>query len=385
MVCISNITNMFGQNVTVPGNCGQVIANAVDPSSPAMSAGMLVAFGMFIVLMVVLICIALFGNPFSNFFTNRRNVSINIGVGKVKSDTFNINKSKRFAGVEIECKNNDLDDNCFIASELKDFNFSQGTDGSLGSGGVEFRSRPAQGDKLFNIVDKFTNELNTKKYYVDEDCGCHIHLEVVNKKGEVDFDMLKKIYIFYNKNERHFFNMLAKSRQDTGYCEKFDKIFDCDLDEVITARDATAFKRVLYDGYLPSTTTRDSGKRYCWANFDSIFYRGTLEIRSHSGTINGQKIKNWVDIHCRVLDMLEKTSLSKIIDMPNTKEQFLRLFPSKLQDYIQLRWKKFGFYDRDEETFEVKHIISKGSINKKDKGRVAKYATLVTEEDEDEY
>jgi len=256
---------------------------------------------------------------------------------KIPSKSFNKNKFRNYCGVEIECikKGGEL---YFDEEDLKEHCFSQVRDGSLSSSGIEFISQPSQGDNLLKMIKRFTDELNEKKYYIDRSCGLHIHLEVPIKLG-----LIKKMYIFYSKYEDLFFKMLPKSRQKSKYCERFREFDDYDWEDVSKIRSLEDFKKLYYETnyYQSRTEEKYADKRYCWINFHSLFYRGTLEVRAHSGTINHEKIANWLLIHLSIINFLDKTKMDKIVKMDATKGNFLKIFTLRIKKYIKLRWEKF--------------------------------------------
>lgn len=267
---------------------------------------------------------------------------------KNRSKTFLENKYKRFCGVEIECKNKNKNKNCFITPELKHFKFSQIRDSSLGLLGVEFVSKPMNGDLLFKKIDNFCETLNKKKYYVDRACGLHIHLGIIHK-----LELLKNIYLFYNKFEKYFFNMVPQSRQNTSYCEKFKKIYKHNNNKILKVDSLKLFKQLIYETKNDKSIGRISkkryhDKRYCWVNFHSVFYRNTLEIRNHAGTLSKEKIKNWLSLHLIILNYLSQVDSTTINNLQNDQETFLSLFNPKLQKYILKRWDKFERSNEEE-------------------------------------
>ncbi len=273
----------------------------------------------------------------------RRFHIINTSRNKLPSSTFKKNHSKRYCGIEIECRNKDRDKNCFIRKELKDLKFSQTKDPSINYGGIEFISRPMNGDSLFNSVDQFCNALHKKDYFVDRSCGLHIHLEIPRK-----LEYLKKLYLFYEKFEPYIFKMVPKSRQSTSFCMKFDKVYPHKETIIFEIDSLQKFKSMIYETKDPisikyQTSKKYGDKRYCWTNFHSIFYRGTLEIRSHSGTTSAKKIKNWLELHLTILNYLNKVDLQTINDLRSSKKTFLSLFNPPLQKYIKERWAKFEY------------------------------------------
>lgn len=271
--------------------------------------------------------------------------NINIGQRKAVSKTFIKNPNKGYVGVEIECLNSYRDANSFILKELKEFRFSQGKDASLNYGGVEFRSVPMNGDLLFNSIEEFGKALNKKRYEVDSTCGLHIHLEV-----KQDIEHLKKLYLFYLRFEDMFFNMLPKSRRSKHYCARFKEYYKDTPEEIMEVETLNRFKEMLYETkyYSREIRSHENDKRYCWANLHSMFYRGTLEIRSHSGTINSSKIINWIMIHQRVLEFLDEKSLEDIGKIKVTKKSFLEIFNKPVQNYIKRRWATFIKFEEED-------------------------------------
>ena len=50
----------------------------------------------------------------------------------------------------------------------------------------------------------------------------------------------------------------------------------------------------------------DSGTRYCGVNLHSAFYRGTIEFRYHSGTLDPIKILKWTNILLQLVEYATK-------------------------------------------------------------------------------
>jgi len=268
---------------------------------------------------------------------------------KLYSKTFNKNKFKEFCGVEIECIRNS---SRLTGDEAGDLHFNKVEDGSLSSGGEEFVSRPANGDKLFNIIDKICKRLNEKEYKIDKTCGLHVHIEFPTK-----LELVKKLYIFYSKYENLFFKMLPSSRQRNRYCIKIKRTDDFSIKDVKDMKHLHQFKKKYYETnfYASDIRKRYYKKKYCWANFHSLFYRGTLEVRSHSGTINSEKIKNWITIHLSVIDFIKNKSVEEIYSLPVKKEVFMKIFPKDIRKYVESRWGKFK---KTEEEYDVPNTNS---------------------------
>ncbi len=254
---------------------------------------------------------------------------------KLYSQTFNKNKFKNFCGVEIECVEDG--DNLYHKDAAK-LNFKKVDDGSLSEYGQEFVSKPANGDRLFNMIDKICKVLNKKEYTIDKTCGLHIHIETPQ-----ELELIKKLYLFYTKYEDLFFKMLPSSRQKLEYCEKIKKTDKFSLKDVKDITSLNEFKKKYYETnyYKDRMGGKYYKKRYCWVNFHSLFYRGTLEVRSHSGTINSDKIKNWITINLSVMDFINNKSVDEIYDLQVTKKEFMKIFPKDIKKYVENRWGKF--------------------------------------------
>ena len=254
---------------------------------------------------------------------------------KLYSKTFNKNKFKNFCGVEIECIKDDYN---LYSSDANKLNFKKVYDASLSAGGEEFVSKPSNGDRLFNMIDKICKKLNEKKYIIDKSCGLHVHIETPK-----ELELIKKLYIFYAKYEDFFFKMLPSSRQKSDYCEKIRETDDFSIKDVKDITSLHQFKRKYYETnfYGSKTGSKYYKKRYCWTNFHSLFYRGTLEIRAHSGTMDSDKIKNWITIHLSVRDFIKDKSVEEIYSLPLNKKVFMKIFPKDIRKYLESRWEKF--------------------------------------------
>jgi hypothetical protein len=277
--------------------------------------------------------------------------NIKIPFSKIKSKGFKVNKYKNLCGAEIECLNADICKKQFDYDDLKKYHFSQVYDGSLDNQtGVEFVSNAFSGDCLLFKLKNFCRELENRNYYVDKSCGLHVHIATSKR-----LDYVKKVYAFYSVFENMFFRMLPKSRQNNTYCRKFTCIYNnISLDKIKRCKKALEFQKLLYASHSPATIkaykkNHYNGKRYGWINFHSLFFRGTIEIRSHSGTISYNKIKNWLLMHLRVLHFIKNLPLETICELPQTDSFFLSLFDDELKKYIKQRWSKFEHPYAEEE------------------------------------
>lgn len=278
------------------------------------------------------------------------------------SNSFKINRFKRYNGIELEV----LEEARSISRDRSDsLGFREHSDGSLSYGGVEFSSRPMNGDLLFKSISNFCKLLINNNYKVDTSCGYHAHFEVPKN----DLDYIKKIFYFYSKYEKVFFNLVHAHRINLRYCRPIEATYPLDINKLMDSKSLLEFKKQLYEvdsswsaSFVQNEVSPSGSKRYCWLNMHSIFYRGTLEIRLHQGTINPTKIINWLRIHNTILEYLEKVSLKKLMKSNLNKDRLLSLFPKDLKEYILEREvylskdKDLNEYKDDINNVEVKYV-----------------------------
>ena len=247
-------------------------------------------------------------------------------------------KSFNIFGVEIEANFEELNDyDITDKEELKHFTIVE--DGSLDECGREFITCPLPNTtEGRNVLKTFCDTIGKKYLSIDSTCGLHIHFffhrDLVNKNN------LEKIIIAYSNLENFFFDMNPKSRRNNNYCRSLK----CDLFRNMITR--YTIEEMLEDFY--EMPIRDIERvpedkyykhRYFWVNFNSIFYRNTIEIRLHSGSINYEKIINWYNIHRILLEYCISSSYEEIENLDSDK--FLQMLPEDLRNYAIIRISKF--------------------------------------------
>jgi len=269
--------------------------------------------------------------------------------GKIKID-FKINKSKTFkenkfktpCGVEIETTNDNIRRNVPRRTELEKLQTSYVPDGSVNNGG-EFVTNAFNGDLLLKHIDDVGKMLKKNEWGINSNCGLHIHLEA-NKR----ISYIKKVMLFYVKFEDHFFKMISNSRQNNRFCKKFGSYSSIDynyetLKKLKSSTDLKKFifKTTNYAEIMRKISDHYPRERYSWVNLVSLWKHGTIEIRSHQGTTEAEKIKNWLMLHLQIQNFVNGLNFETINQLPTTDDFFLSLFDDKRQKYIKERWKKF--------------------------------------------
>jgi hypothetical protein len=267
------------------------------------------------------------------------------------------NNVKTF-GVEIECIAQDE----LNPSDFLHFNCVE--DGSLNENGVEFVSVP------FKIEHKKTMKKEINKIAdlcdIDRSCGLHLHTYINGQYQKLRH--LKNLFLIYWKFEDEFFSMMPVSREDNRYCIRLTKDFS--INKILDMKKKSEFLTYYY-GYLIQTarnTPKDKycDKRYYWINLHSLFYRNTLENRLHSGTVNFEKIWNWIRINKSVIDFALKSSVEEIQAMTNDefyskviKDEELIKYMKERQDKFGKAWKKYALSNNN----ALKQMIKNGTID----------------------
>lgn len=102
-----------------------------------------------------------------------------------------------------------------------------------------------------------------------------------------------------------------------------------DLDAIAGCKTERELKNVWYKGNVGNGHYHNS--RYHNVNLHCYWDRhGTLEIRSHGGTIDPNKILLWLRMHQQIVDKLEDIEFDELKSMKGTPEEFIAFLDDKL-------------------------------------------------------
>lgn len=221
-------------------------------------------------------------------------------------------------------------------------------DESIGSKGFEINMPPAAGDHFVNLTQKVSDLLHNSMAEVTLKAGTHIHLDA----NDYSWSDMRKFLILYAKTEPAFL-----------YTQPYDRVYKnpkphcrpcgakyMKLAEKFQHKDwKPALADIVYDGEWPRPprffrgNNRAITARYDFVNIHSWFYRGTVEIRGHAGTIDASKIINWGIIWASFMDAATKMTEKEILSLPNNdpKQILLSIAPSHTHPYLFNRWEVF--------------------------------------------
>lgn len=237
-------------------------------------------------------------------------------------------------GVEIEAYNIEIStlvaklNEAGITTRNENYNHSTRnhwkivTDGSLqGNNTFEIVSPILEGEDGINqlkIVCRVLKQLNAK---INKTCGLHIHFDAQ------DFSLThwKNIYKNYVIFENSIDAFMPNSRRGNNnqYCKSMNTAnnINATLTRIHTATSLEMIERRLTDR-----------NRYYKLNTQSFWRHKTIEFRQHSGTIEFEKISNWIFFLARMIEF-SKTKISE----DGTQNGFKQFCNEELNNYISER------------------------------------------------
>jgi hypothetical protein len=125
-----------------------------------------------------------------------------------------------------------------------------------------------------------------------------------------NFDFLKNVLYFYTQYSDVMQSLVSFSRRFPNmYCVPLNKSFD--VESIEKLKSMNELRRYWYKDNESSRKHDDS--RYHDVNIHCYFNGpGTVEIRSHGGTLDPVKILLWVRLHQAIVDKLQSSKLKDI-------------------------------------------------------------------------
>ena len=148
---------------------------------------------------------------------------------------------------------------------------------------IEVVSPPLKDAEGFRQLKIVCDTLVTLGVKVNKTTGLHVHVEIKNLSYAAE---VGEAALLYSQFEREIFDrMMPESRRNSNnqYCRS------------VAGRNCNRF---LAGKYYSTTSgiAHKLGDRYCKVNLHAYSKYGTMEFRHHSGTIEYEKISNWVVI-----------------------------------------------------------------------------------------
>lgn len=161
----------------------------------------------------------------------------------------------RLVGIEIECYGRGLGDSI----DGTEYHGDGSVSGPQGEYGGEYVLFPASGDALIERIETVTERMQDMGLKVNKTCGLHVHIDSRDKT----IYQVEDIARAFDAVEDLFFDMVTASRRDNSYCR--------------------------------AGSLRQENARYHALNWRHAFRKyQTVEFRLHHGTLDADKIIQWI-------------------------------------------------------------------------------------------
>lgn len=164
------------------------------------------------------------------------------------------------------------------------------TDGSLSAhaNGFEIVSPVMFGEGGLEQVRTVCKALTEMGAIVRKTCGLHVHFGA----RSWNIETFKSLLLAYRTFEPVIGAMLPQSRRDNTYCRELRRVTT--PERIAQARTVRDLQYVLGSG------------RYVTLNLMPFFRQGTVEFRQHSGTVDGEKIVNWIMLCASLIERAKR-------------------------------------------------------------------------------
>jgi len=205
----------------------------------------------------------------------------------VKASKYGTNKVQACNKVAEILRQNGVACNDYHYTHRVSENWKIMQDGSVGdldgnTLGLEVVSPILYGLEGINEVKKCLHVLDhIVRAKVKKDCGIHVHFDA----GGISVPQIWNIYKSYARNEDVFDMIMPDSRKldNNEYCLPLTYQVE-HMEEISTPNTIHALRCIIGTG------------RYYKVNLQSLFRQNTIEFRQHSGSLNGEKVENWIKL-----------------------------------------------------------------------------------------
>ncbi len=213
-----------------------------------------------------------------------------------------------------------------IACEIEGYNHSTRrywkivSDASV-NGGYELVSPVLKGQSGLDEVKVVCEALSEVGALINKSCGFHAHFGTDDFKESIS--VWRNLYINYATLEEDVDAFMPPSRRRNTYCASL---------KVCGWREKMENARTLVE--LEKAITNRS--RYFKLNSQSYWRHGTVEFRQHSGTIEFDKIRNWLLFCARFVELSKRERLEC-----GGERALAKLLDSGLAAFYKQRKQKF--------------------------------------------
>lgn len=208
-----------------------------------------------------------------------------------------------------------------------------GDDGSL-SNGIEVTTPPSRGKTLADGLTETMGLMIEGGYDASlRSCGLHTHFDLRDKKDDKKF--LAHLFNAFFAVEDVFYAMQMNDRSTGSYSVPLRnsyKFFDM-YGQLSGDFDYTFYKQPKdHNGQYTMQREKErkyASPRYATFNFHSVYFRGSLEVRLHEGTLDAKRALMWADLMQSIIARVEKghsyKTMIELAKMPVSIEKVNRM------------------------------------------------------------
>lgn len=222
-------------------------------------------------------------------------------------------------------------------------------DGSLNNG-IEVTLPPSRGKELVDFMQETMSKMESGGYGIKSTCGLHVHIDIREHANNKRF--LAHLFNAFYAFEDILYAMQSSARYNNSYSVplrntyKFYEMYGQEADKFdfnfYRFEQSVNGERMLEN----EKRSKYASPRYAAFNFHSTYYRGSLEVRLHEGTLNPTRALRFIELINRMIARVEKGThsykfMAKMVEMPvkDKLRHFYRYFsiPQDLQRHIEYR------------------------------------------------
>ncbi len=245
-------------------------------------------------------------------------------------------------GVEIECimpySESSFED------QLNSTKWKTSEDGSIDAednAGIEVKTNGAVSySDLQTNIKELCQLMSDNSVYTNSSCGYHVH---ISNNNFFDNLYIQRLILVWASIEDILLATQPRSRLNNQYCRRYLKKF---IDDKTKNTDKMPKGKEKLISKLGSTD------RYTALNLSSLKKHGTIEVRLHAGTVNKEKILNWVNLLLSIYEYTDKrynkNELLELFTTPISQTKIDKVFsmlklPDELARFYNSRINKFTF------------------------------------------
>jgi Putative amidoligase enzyme len=182
-----------------------------------------------------------------------------------------------------------------------------GTVVGAGLTGMEVVSPPLHGPEGLEEACKVADLLKASGHSVNTSCGMHVHVHV----APLPQSAKNRLAVDYARHEKIIDSLLPPSRRGARAAGGYAcTVANVKIEDIMAVTTATQLATVMARGgqLRQGRRRRYHSTKYVKLNFTPHYTYGTVEFRHHSGTVESQKVRQWVRFCLRMVHKAKESA-----------------------------------------------------------------------------